>query len=118
MKTEREEFEEWFENTPLRLSNEGEAAYSKEAVEVAYNAGRAPLLKRIEELKKRIEELEKEALLTDSAIQFLIDEVKPQHKETNKASDAQCPVCGYYCLGNGGNGCIDKPSICLGGTEK
>jgi hypothetical protein len=21
----------------------------------------------------------------------------------------QCPVCGYYCLGNGGFGCIDKP---------
>ncbi len=21
----------------------------------------------------------------------------------------QCPVCGYYCLGRGGNGCIDKP---------
>ena len=78
---------------------------------VEYEEAVAPLL-------KRIEELEKEALLTDSAIQFLIDEVKPQHKETNKASDAQCPVCGYYCLGNGGNGCIDKPSICLGGTEK
>lgn len=22
-----------------------------------------------------------------------------------------CPVCGYYCLGNGGFGCIDKPSM-------
>lgn len=21
----------------------------------------------------------------------------------------QCPVCGYYCLGKGGHGCIDKP---------
>jgi hypothetical protein len=20
-----------------------------------------------------------------------------------------CPVCGYYCLGKGGIGCIDKP---------
>jgi DNA repair exonuclease SbcCD ATPase subunit len=23
----------------------------------------------------------------------------------------QCPVCGYYCLGHGGHGCIDKPSM-------
>lgn len=23
-----------------------------------------------------------------------------------------CPVCGYYCLGDGGHGCIDKPSMC------
>ena len=22
--------------------------------------------------------------------------------------DILCPVCGYYCLGNGGQGCIDK----------
>ncbi len=26
-------------------------------------------------------------------------------------SEVQCPVCGYYCLGNGGKGCIDKPSM-------
>lgn len=25
--------------------------------------------------------------------------------------DIQCPVCGYYCLGNGGIGCIDKPGM-------
>lgn len=25
--------------------------------------------------------------------------------------DAFCPVCGYYCLGKGGMGCIDKPSL-------
>ena len=25
--------------------------------------------------------------------------------------NVQCPVCGYYCLGRGGYGCIDKPSI-------
>jgi len=30
---------------------------------------------------------------------------RPQRPE-----DAQCPVCGYYCLGKGGWGCIDKPS--------
>lgn len=22
-----------------------------------------------------------------------------------------CPVCGYYCLGKGGAGCIDKPGL-------
>ncbi len=25
----------------------------------------------------------------------------------------QCPVCGYYCNGLGGHGCIDKPSLYL-----
>ena len=25
--------------------------------------------------------------------------------------DIQCPTCGYYCLGKGGRGCIDKPSL-------
>lgn len=25
--------------------------------------------------------------------------------------DIQCPVCGYYCLGKGGLGCIDKPGM-------
>ena len=24
----------------------------------------------------------------------------------------QCPVCGFYCLGNGGFFCIDKPKLC------
>ncbi len=24
-------------------------------------------------------------------------------------SSIQCPVCGFYCLGKGGVGCIDKP---------
>ena len=23
-----------------------------------------------------------------------------------------CPVCGYYCQGKGGYGCIDKPKLC------
>jgi len=26
-------------------------------------------------------------------------------------ADMICPVCGYYCLGKGGYGCIDKPSF-------
>ena len=25
--------------------------------------------------------------------------------------DIQCPVCGYYCIGNGGVGCIYKPDL-------
>lgn len=28
-----------------------------------------------------------------------------------RAEDVFCPVCGYYCLGKGGRGCIDKPSL-------
>jgi hypothetical protein len=27
------------------------------------------------------------------------------------ASELNCPVCGYYCLGKGGVGCIDKPKL-------
>jgi len=30
-------------------------------------------------------------------------------KTGGAAEDIQCPVCGYYCLGRGGHGCIDKP---------
>jgi hypothetical protein len=37
-------------------------------------------------------------------------------QETADACEAHCPVCGYYCLGNGGHGCIDKPALC-GETE-
>lgn len=28
-----------------------------------------------------------------------------------KPEDLQCPICGYYCLGKGGLGCIDKPFL-------
>lgn len=28
-----------------------------------------------------------------------------------REEDQHCPVCGYYCLGRGGYGCIDKPSM-------
>ena len=31
--------------------------------------------------------------------------------ELREAAEIQCPVCGYYCLGNGGIGCIDKPYL-------
>lgn len=29
-----------------------------------------------------------------------------------RPEDEICPVCGYYCLGKGGHGCIDKPALC------
>jgi len=28
-----------------------------------------------------------------------------------KTQESQCPVCGYYCAGKGGVGCIDKPNL-------
>ena len=36
---------------------------------------------------------------------------QPAGQDRIDAENAQCPVCGYYCLGNGGIGCIDKPSL-------
>jgi hypothetical protein len=39
-------------------------------------------------------------------------------KDRHEAENAQCPVCGYYCLGNGGNGCIDKPSMLYAISQK
>lgn len=35
------------------------------------------------------------------------------HEERVKQwqENIQCPVCGYYCLGKGGFGCIDKPKL-------
>ena len=27
--------------------------------------------------------------------------------------DLVCPVCGYYCFGNGGNSCIDKSTLIM-----
>ena len=27
------------------------------------------------------------------------------------ATEIDCPGCGYYCLGRGGIGCIDKPTL-------
>ena len=34
-----------------------------------------------------------------------------------RPEDEFCPVCGYYCLGKGGVGCIDKPSMCRQALE-
>lgn len=33
-----------------------------------------------------------------------------KEKQTDYA-EIYCPVCGYYCLGKGGFGCIHKPDI-------
>lgn len=32
-------------------------------------------------------------------------------KKDYNPADEICPVCGYYCTGNGGFGCIDKPAL-------
>jgi hypothetical protein len=42
----------------------------------------------------------------------LIELIRRVFESANKsASDEICPVCGYYCLGKGGIGCIDKPKL-------
>jgi hypothetical protein len=33
-------------------------------------------------------------------------------EEMIKAEGITCPACGFYCLGKGGHGCIDKPALC------
>ncbi|MCK5161655.1 MAG: hypothetical protein KAQ99_08795 [Candidatus Aureabacteria bacterium] len=37
------------------------------------------------------------------------DEFWREMLEGKRESEEICPVCGYYCLGKGGIGCIDKP---------
>lgn len=37
-------------------------------------------------------------------------ETTTQPDRNPAASEEHCPVCGYYCLGKGGHGCIDKPA--------
>jgi hypothetical protein len=32
-------------------------------------------------------------------------------KEKMPSEEIFCPICGYYCLGKGGIGCIDKPKL-------
>jgi len=32
-------------------------------------------------------------------------------KKDKDKPNIYCPVCGYYCNGNGGIGCIDKPNL-------
>ena len=31
-------------------------------------------------------------------------------KILDEPAEDTCPICGYYCLGNGGLGCLDKPA--------
>lgn len=49
---------------------------------------------------------------TGSFFKGTIEIKKTYFSDRNSAryADESCPVCGYYCLGKGGNGCIDKPS--------
>jgi hypothetical protein len=41
----------------------------------------------------------------------LINYIKWLFRPMNEPEDIHCPVCGYYCLGRGGMGCIDKPFL-------
>lgn len=34
------------------------------------------------------------------------------NKNTISPENEVCPKCGYYCFGEGGDGCIDKPRLC------
>ena len=43
---------------------------------------------------------------------FLCDMSECQILKERLAMDVECPVCGYYCNGNGGIYCIDKPKMC------
>lgn len=47
--------------------------------------------------------------LVERVRQFVVAYIT--HKSQDPAN-IHCPVCGYYCLGKGGIGCIDKPSLC------
>lgn len=40
-----------------------------------------------------------------------VDNARKKLAELGEAIDEQCPVCGYYCLGKGGQDCIDKPAM-------
>jgi len=42
---------------------------------------------------------------------FLAAEPEAEPVRNNAFDDEICPVCGYYCNGKGGFGCIDKPVL-------
>jgi len=42
----------------------------------------------------------------------VIDEQIRQKLLYESYKNERCPICGYYCLGKGGVGCIDKPTLC------
>lgn len=73
-----------------------------------------------QELKQELERTaghDFEAWLRKNLFDVLSALEKAQRVEESKTAneqrpeDIQCPVCGYYCLGKGGNGCIDKPKL-------
>lgn len=37
---------------------------------------------------------------------------QPEDVRDESMDEVHCPVCGYYCNGKGGIGCIDKPVLC------
>ena len=37
------------------------------------------------------------------------EQIDEMNKQLEEAENEICPVCGYYCLGEGGRACIDKP---------
>lgn len=43
------------------------------------------------------------------AILFALDYVNANANYEIAPEEKICPACGYYCLGKGGYGCIDKP---------
>ena len=47
----------------------------------------------------------------------IIDLIKRALKRNNPG-DAICPACGYYCLGRGGIGCINKPTLNTNGDKE
>ena len=42
---------------------------------------------------------------------YLAAEPEAEPVRNNAFDDEICPVCGYYCNGKGGFGCIDKPVL-------
>ncbi len=42
---------------------------------------------------------------------YVLTLVAEMFDREKKPSERHCPVCGYYCLGRGGAGCIDKPGL-------
>jgi hypothetical protein len=43
------------------------------------------------------------------AMARVVQEYNKMAEERKKAANLHCPTCGWYCLGKGGLGCIDKP---------
>lgn len=48
-------------------------------------------------------------LIPSALIYFLFFKHEMKDVQETNIEDIQCPACGYYCLGDGGSYCIDKP---------